>query len=1449
MPVSFNSPPRNFFLLGSGAQQALTNFFHTVNRASGSDRFTASDIAYSDTDQKYILAGSAKDSNSVSFGWLEKQAYDAETDPANPVNVEDWRQLFNSPATSTSTTLNFMKQTASYGGNIIIGGKTGNVPWISEYNASGVQQWVSTSQSASVEYFGVACTTNAYYACGHKTGLGIDAVAFIEKWDVNGNPLWGKSAIHLNGSVKANAVAANDRGEVVVVGSVTDQAYVQGYLAKVDTNTGDILWDRTINSGRSPSLGFRNDVEVKNVYIDGNDQIYIIGTEFADTFPVYKKGFIIKYSAEGNLIWHKTTPADENHDFLDLWSDTPVEQTVVLSRETFPANGNDILSLIKYSKNGDIVFRRRITPTTNFVQPVAGLDGDPSFYYMIFVPEVDNATAGSSKNYIFGKVSASGNGFGAFTYETAYEQSGVPREIDYTVNTNTPNNPIGRLADGSVRNDSSDFISYPYNGLNVVLGDDLATNVAYKKTRHKEKDLFDYSASPAIRPTDFSSVNLTSIDYSGSGDWIDKSKNKNNATLYSTMAATKQYDHFQVGSGRRAEIQNNFSTAGKSEFSVETWIKFDSLPSLDTSKGYVWDQSPGSSGCSLRCSATGIWNLFVYPAPSGSGVLLVAGSTVQTGEWYHTVGVFDAVSDTVKLYINGEQDAGLSNAWGEVQTLAQSVPFTIGSSAETLGVAAGEAVFTTPGQYEFTLPNGLAELSAVLVGGGGGGSASTTNSNGVSGGGGGGGALSWINAVDVSGETTLYITVGSGGAGGSAPPNNDDATAGGDTYIRTGSHSGTIIARAGGGGKGEYNNPVVVQNGGTNYSGTYGGGGGNGGRGGRGQNGHQCGGGGGAGGYSGNGGSGSDGSESNATAGSGGGGGGAGGLNSTQNYLPTEGGGGVGIFGEGVSGQNGTSQSGTDAAAVFNSRGFSGSGGTSEDPTTTSREKGYGGGGTGNEDDGDNGAANGAGGAVRLVWGAGRAFPSTNVGKDETSGGPGAADTREYLEGDLGEFRFYDRVLTEQEILQNYNSNKAKYLGLPSKVNPSITNIIVDSSLKLNCDFGDPVVYCKDHNLFPYGRTPGDLWSGSKAMSTWTENTTEVTAPDSTFTATKWEFTGTDPYLYHQGTLTANKTYTMSMWVKAGTGMAGEVLQFRIGGAPYSTNANSTIPADGSWKRITFTKTIGASDETNVNIGFEPQYQGGVPSIGDVIYIWGAQLEEAPSASRIITTDRIAVPKPTYSVPKSISGYTGVPVNQAHDFALSTYENLTYDDDPGCFVFNGVDSSLYWSSNHIDTFPGLVAGFTLEAWINTNSFTTTAPPPGNQHSRIIGLGGTGLSGDMAVMPTGKLRGRGGGAQALEEALDPDAMNLNQWYHVVTTLSEERYVKIYRDGVLKDTYDHGVGNAVFNANPKAISIGRYVAGGNSMQYDGKIGEARAYARSLSAAEILNNFEVTRSRYGV
>lgn len=297
------------------------------------------------------------------------------------------------------------------------------------------------------------------------------------------------------------------------------------------------------------------------------------------------------------------------------------------------------------------------------------------------------------------------------------------------------------------------------------------------------------------------------------------------------------------------------------------------------------------------------------------------------------------------------------------------------------GAAAGSQVYTTAGSYQFTIPAGVTEVCVVCVGGGGGGSASTRSSNGVSGGGGGGGALMWRNAINVSGQSYLYVTVGSGGSGGSYSGQNN-ATDGADSYVRLNSHSGTILARAGGGGKGRYNSPYVYNNGGTNYSSSYGGGGGDGGRGGRGQNGHASGGGGGAGGYSGTGGSGNDGSSSTATNGSGGGGGGGGSLNSTSNYKPTVGGGGVGLYGQGTSGSKGTNRSGSNFSSLSTAQGYSGSGGTGTNPSSNSRTKSYGGGGAGNEDDGDNGAASGASGAVRILWGSGRAFPSTNVGPE-----------------------------------------------------------------------------------------------------------------------------------------------------------------------------------------------------------------------------------------------------------------------------------------------------------------------------------------------------------------------------------------------------------------------------------------------------------------------------------
>ena len=314
--------------------------------------------------------------------------------------------------------------------------------------------------------------------------------------------------------------------------------------------------------------------------------------------------------------------------------------------------------------------------------------------------------------------------------------------------------------------------------------------------------------------------------------------------------------------------------------------------------------------------------------------------------------VFTASSDSITE--NSETFTVAISAAPNVST-ALTTTQTVTITNTSSGISS-DAAYYTPGSYVFTVPDDTEVISAVAIGGGGGGSTSTLSANGISGGGGGGGALHY-NTFEVTPGEELAIVVGPGGSGGSSAGNNN-ANAGGESSIKRGA---TYLVRAGGGSAGLYNVTTGYTPGGTNYSGTYGGGGGNGGRGGCGSNGNTGGGGGGAGGYSGNGGDGSQGTSYNETAGSGGGGGGGTGANAWVTAV-TWGGGGVEALGEGPSG-------GANAT-TNNIQGEPGSNGTAQS---------YGGGGSGAEDDSGAAGAPGAGGAVRLIWGANRSYPSTNT--------------------------------------------------------------------------------------------------------------------------------------------------------------------------------------------------------------------------------------------------------------------------------------------------------------------------------------------------------------------------------------------------------------------------------------------------------------------------------------
>tara|TARA_Y100000992_G_scaffold272395_1_gene213967 strand:- start:2373 stop:4391 length:2019 start_codon:yes stop_codon:yes gene_type:complete len=254
-----------------------------------------------------------------------------------------------------------------------------------------------------------------------------------------------------------------------------------------------------------------------------------------------------------------------------------------------------------------------------------------------------------------------------------------------------------------------------------------------------------------------------------------------------------------------------------------------------------------------------------------------------------------------------------------------------------------QVVYQNAGTYSWICPAGVTSVCVVCVGGGGKGG----------GGGGGGGGLGWKNNISVTAGQSYTVVVGARGS--------DSANGGNSYFIST----GTV---AGYGGNTATSSLGTNNTAGGSYVGDGGGSGGNGS-----SSNAWGGGGGGAGGYSGNGGSSNTVSGNSGSGGGGGGGAGHSSTDSNDGKRKGGGGGGVGLLGQGSSG------AGAPSSSYGGDGGYGGSGGANG--TQSGAHAGgaggnYGGGGGGSNDT-SGGFSGGPGkGAVRIIWGSGRSFPS-----------------------------------------------------------------------------------------------------------------------------------------------------------------------------------------------------------------------------------------------------------------------------------------------------------------------------------------------------------------------------------------------------------------------------------------------------------------------------------------
>jgi len=175
----------------------------------------------------------------------------------------------------------------------------------------------------------------------------------------------------------------------------------------------------------------------------------------------------------------------------------------------------------------------------------------------------------------------------------------------------------------------------------------------------------------------------------------------------------------------------------------------------------------------------------------------------------------------------------------------------------------------------------------------------------------------------------------------------------------------------------------------------------------------------------------------------------------------------------------------------------------------------------------------------------------------------------------------------------------------------------------------------------------------------------------------------------------------------------------------------------------------------------------------------------------------------------------------------------TYDSaNSGSILFDGTNDWARTTSNGLGT--GNIA-HSLEMWVNF----TTITPASRWWLAVIGTyESVGQLHWIGTSATSTGFGVWSGSQ-----VSPNLLGANQWLHIVTTFN----------GTLLSSYVNSVAgptiNAGFGISSSTFTIGLPTNQAAENYYSGKVSIARIYNRALSAAEVSQNFNALRYRYGI
>jgi len=394
----------------------------------------------------------------------------------------------------------------------------------------------------------------------------------------------------------------------------------------------------------------------------------------------------------------------------------------------------------------------------------------------------------------------------------------------------------------------------------------------------------------------------------------------------------------------------------------------------------------------------------------------------------------------------------------------------------------------------------------------------------------------------------------------------------------------------------------------------------------------------------------------------------------------------------------------------------------------------------------------------------------------------------------------------------------------------------VTDGLVLALDAANSKSFDSAENLLTYSEQ-FDNAAWDKQFSTVTANS--VASPNGTTTADTFTASSSAAFIYRAFSASA-QTYTFSCFAKAGTATSFRLdfvtASYTLGCScifDLSAGTAGTVTLYGSstgfiasiqnfsngWYRCSISGTSTATT-------WYPQITL-VNSSGTNIYIWGAQLETGSTASSYYATIASIKTRGTTWTDLSGNGNNGTLVNGP------TYNSSN----GGSLVFNG--SSQYATTPAIN----LTTAGTVSAWFYKTG--TGTPDGANIVDIFSNVSSNGANGWSFALNTSTNKidfyiANNGGFGV--EDFSTQTISNNTWYNVFVTYNGSNKI-IYINGVQDSTFASSVnGNATTN-----WSIGSRNTGARNFQ--GNIAQVSIYNRALSTAEVSQNYNALKSRYGI